>query len=101
MHTPFIGPSKNNPMGTSCIIPFALHVDQAEHNLDVIVTEQGLADVRGHSPRERAKVIIKCNWWGQWAEDTRTETCKMGVRVKIVKHCFPSFDVVFNNVLDL
>lgn len=32
-----------------------------EHDLDVIVTEQGLADVRGLSPRQRAKVIIdKC-----------------------------------------
>lgn len=37
------------------------HVDQTEHDLDVIVTEQGLADVRGLSPRERARVIIeKC-----------------------------------------
>jgi acetyl-CoA hydrolase len=30
-----------------------------EHDLDVIVTEQGLADVRGLSPRERAREIIK------------------------------------------
>jgi acetyl-CoA hydrolase len=37
------------------------HVDQTEHDLDVIVTEQGLADVRGLSPRERARLIInKC-----------------------------------------
>jgi acetyl-CoA hydrolase len=35
------------------------HVDQTEHDLDVVVTEQGLADVRGLSPRERAGVIIK------------------------------------------
>ena len=34
------------------------HVDQTEHDLDVVVTEQGLADVRGLSPRERARVII-------------------------------------------
>ena len=34
------------------------HIDQTEHDLDVIVTEQGLADVRGLSPRERARVII-------------------------------------------
>ena len=37
------------------------HVDQTEHDLDVIVTEQGLADLRGLSPRERARVVIeKC-----------------------------------------
>jgi acetyl-CoA hydrolase len=43
-------------------VPFATHVDQTELDLDVIVTEQGLADVRGLSPRERARVIInKCS----------------------------------------
>jgi len=32
-----------------------------EHDLDIIVTEQGLADLRGLSPRERAPLIIeKC-----------------------------------------
>ncbi|KAJ3731440.1 acyl-CoA carboxylate CoA-transferase [Lentinula guzmanii] len=61
MHTPSTRPSKNDPTGISCIVPFASHVDQTEHDLDVVVTEQGLADVRGLSPRERAKVIIeKC-----------------------------------------
>ena len=40
-------------------MPFATHIDQTEHDLDVVVTEQGLADVRGLSPRERARVIIK------------------------------------------
>ncbi|KAF5377983.1 hypothetical protein D9757_009827 [Collybiopsis confluens] len=61
MHTPSTRPSKNDPTGISCIVPFASHVDQTEHDLDIIVTEQGLADLRGLSPRERAKVIIeKC-----------------------------------------
>ena len=42
-------------------MPFATHVDQTEHDLDVVVTEQGLADLRGLSPRQRALVIIdKC-----------------------------------------
>ncbi|GAD94241.1 acetyl-coA hydrolase Ach1, putative [Paecilomyces variotii No. 5] len=59
MHTPSVRPSKTDPTGVSCIVPMATHVDQTEHDLDVIVTEQGLADVRGLSPRERARVIIK------------------------------------------
>jgi len=34
---------------------------QTEHDLDIVVTEQGLADVRGLSPKQRARVIIqKC-----------------------------------------
>ncbi|KAI5309724.1 acetyl-CoA hydrolase, partial [Ascosphaera atra] len=59
MHTPSARKSKTDPTGVSCIVPFASHVDQTEHDLDVVVTEQGLADVRGLSPRERARVIIK------------------------------------------
>ncbi len=61
MHTPSTRPSKADPHGVSCIVPMCTHVDQTEHDLDVIVTENGLADVRGLSPRERARVIIdKC-----------------------------------------
>ena len=40
MHTPSTRPSKTDPTGLSCIVPFATHVDQTEHDLDVIVTEQ-------------------------------------------------------------
>ncbi|KAK0477029.1 hypothetical protein IW261DRAFT_1488285 [Armillaria novae-zelandiae] len=61
MHTPSSRPTKTDPTGISCIVPFASHVDQTEHDLDVVVTEQGLADLRGLSPRERAPLIIeKC-----------------------------------------
>lgn len=61
MHTPSTRPSKTDPHGVSCIVPMCTHVDQTEHDLDIVVTEVGLADVRGLSPRERARVIIdKC-----------------------------------------
>ena len=61
MHTPSTRPSKSDPTGISCVVPFATHVDHTEHDLDVYVTEQGLADLRGLCPRERAQEIInKC-----------------------------------------
>lgn len=61
MHTPSARPSKSDPTGVSCIVPMAPHVDHTEHDLDVIVTEQGLADVRGMAPKERAiEIINKC-----------------------------------------
>lgn len=45
----------------SSVVPFVSHVDHAEHDVDVVVTEQGLADLRGLTPRERAELIIeKC-----------------------------------------
>ena len=43
----------------SCIVPMCAHVDHTEHDVHVIVTEQGLADLRWKSPRERAELIIE------------------------------------------
>lgn len=43
----------------SSIVPMCSHIDHTEHDVDIIVTEQGLADLRGLSPRQRAKVIIE------------------------------------------
>jgi succinyl-CoA:acetate CoA-transferase len=43
----------------SCIVPMASHVDHTEHDVQVVVTEQGLADLRGLSPRQRSKVLIE------------------------------------------
>lgn len=61
MHTPSTRPSKTDEHGLSTIVPMCTHVDQTEHDLDVVVTENGLADVRGMSPRERSREIIeKC-----------------------------------------
>lgn len=42
----------------SSIVPMVSHVDHTEHDVDIIVTEVGLADLRGLAPRERAQVII-------------------------------------------
>ncbi|MBA7582764.1 Succinyl-CoA:coenzyme A transferase [subsurface metagenome] len=40
------------------MVPTVSHVDHTEHDVHTIVTEQGLADLRGLSPRERAETII-------------------------------------------
>ena len=42
----------------SSVVPFASHIDHTGHDVDVLVTEQGLADLRGLAPRERARAII-------------------------------------------
>lgn len=61
MHTPSTRPSKTDPTGITCVVPMSPHVDHTEHDLDILVTEQGLADLRGLCPRERAREIInKC-----------------------------------------
>ncbi|WP_044747299.1 acetyl-CoA hydrolase/transferase family protein [Bacillus alveayuensis] len=43
----------------SSIVPFVSHVDHTEHDVDVIVTEQGYADLRGLAPRQRVELIIE------------------------------------------
>jgi succinyl-CoA:acetate CoA-transferase len=40
-------------------VPFVPHVNHTEHDIDLVVTKQGTADVRGMWPDERAEVIIK------------------------------------------
>ncbi|MCY6960659.1 acetyl-CoA hydrolase/transferase family protein [Clostridium brassicae] len=42
----------------SSIVPMVSHVDHTEHDVMVIITEQGIADLRGLSPKERALAII-------------------------------------------
>ncbi|MGQ3675495.1 acetyl-CoA hydrolase/transferase family protein [Xanthobacter sp. TB0139] len=42
----------------SSVVPMVSHVDHTEHDVDILVTEVGLADLRELAPRERAKVVI-------------------------------------------
>jgi len=49
--------AKNGTIST--IVPMCSHVDSTEHDVDVIVTEQGVADLRGKGPLHRAQLIIE------------------------------------------
>jgi succinyl-CoA:acetate CoA-transferase len=55
----FLSPSVAKHGAISCIVPMVSHVDHTEHDVDVVVTEQGLADLRGLAPRQRARQIIE------------------------------------------
>jgi succinyl-CoA:acetate CoA-transferase len=55
----FMAPSTAQKGSISTIVPMVSHVDHTEHDVSVVVTEQGLADLRGLSPTQRAKVIIE------------------------------------------
>jgi acetyl-CoA hydrolase len=54
----FMSPSTAKGGAISAIVPMVPHVDHTEHSTQVFVTEQGLADVRGLGPTERAERII-------------------------------------------
>lgn len=45
----------------SSVVPMVSHIDHTEHDVDIFCTEQGVADVRGLCPTDRARLIIeKC-----------------------------------------
>jgi len=54
----FVTPSTAKSGAISSIVPMVSHVDHTEHDVNVIVTEQGLADLRGLAPRRRARLLI-------------------------------------------
>ena len=54
----FVTPSTAKHGKISSIVPMVSHHDHTEHDVAVVITEQGVADLRGLSPRKRAKVII-------------------------------------------
>jgi acyl-CoA hydrolase len=54
----FICPSTTRQGKVSTIVPFVTHTDHSEHSVQVLVTEYGVADLRGKDPRPRAALII-------------------------------------------
>ncbi|MCO6454155.1 MAG: succinate CoA transferase [Pirellulaceae bacterium] len=54
----FMCPSSAKGGAVSTIVPMCTHVDHSEHSVKVLVTEHGLADLRGLAPRQRALAII-------------------------------------------
>ena len=56
--TVFFTTSEAKGGAISSVVPFCSHIDHTEHDVDVIVSERGVADLRGLSPKERALVII-------------------------------------------
>ena len=54
----FSCPSITKEGKISNIVPMVSHVDHTEHSVDILVTDQGIADMRGLDPVQRAEVII-------------------------------------------
>lgn len=57
----FTCPSTAKGGNISTIVPLVSHMDHSEHSVQIIITENGIADLRGKDPAERAKLIVeKC-----------------------------------------
>lgn len=55
----FLSPSVAKEGKISAFVPMVSHTDHSEHDVKVIISEYGVADLRGKSPRERAELIIE------------------------------------------
>ena len=55
----FSCPSTQKGGTVSSIVPMVTHVDHTEHDVRVVVTEWGVADLRGKGPEERARLLIE------------------------------------------
>ncbi|MDR1561965.1 MAG: succinate CoA transferase [Dysgonamonadaceae bacterium] len=54
----FTTPSIAKEGKISSIVPMVSHLDHSEHSVKILITEHGVADLRGKSPVQRAKEII-------------------------------------------
>ncbi len=54
----FTCPSVAKGGAISTIVPLVAHMDHSEHSVQVVVTEHGVADLRGKTPHERAELMI-------------------------------------------
>ncbi|MBK5720580.1 acetyl-CoA hydrolase/transferase family protein [Dysgonomonas sp. Marseille-P4677] len=55
----FVTPSVAKGGKISAFVPMVSHMDHSEHSVKIIISEYGIADLRGKSPRERAELIIE------------------------------------------
>ncbi|MDR3341059.1 MAG: succinate CoA transferase [Candidatus Symbiothrix sp.] len=54
----FTAPSTAKDGKISAIVPMVSHMDHSEHSVKILITEHGIADLRGKSPIQRAEEII-------------------------------------------
>jgi len=54
----FICPSTAKGGKISSIVPMCPHIDSSEHSVQIIITEKGIADLRGKAPSEKAQLLI-------------------------------------------
>ena len=55
----FMTPSTQKDGTISSIVPMVTHADHTEHDVRVVATEWGVADLRGKGPDERARLLIE------------------------------------------
>jgi acetyl-CoA hydrolase len=86
----FMTPSVRKDGKISSVVPMCPHIDHNEHAVHVVVTEQGLADLRGLDPRQRAMRIIENCAHPNYRDYLReyVESCHAGRIPHDLRRCF-------------
>jgi succinate CoA transferase len=86
----FTTPSTAKDGNISAFVPMVSHLDHSEHSVKAIVTEHGVADLRGTSPVQRARIIID-NCVDPTYRPLLNEYLRMGIKghtPQNLKNCF-------------
>ncbi|MDR3060718.1 MAG: acetyl-CoA hydrolase, partial [Dysgonamonadaceae bacterium] len=98
----FTTPSTAKGGKISAIVPMVSHLDHTEHSVKILITECGVADLRGLSPIQRAESIIENCVHPQYKQLLR-DYLKLGVKGHTPQHleaCF-AFHDAFNKTGDM
>ena len=98
----FTTPSVAKDGKISAIVPMVSHVDHTEHSVKILITEYGVADLRGLSPVQRAEVIIE-NCVHPEYKKLLSDYLKLGVKGHTPQHleaCFALHNA-FNKTGDM
>lgn len=96
----FVTSSAGKHNDISRIVPMVSHVDHSEHDVDVIVTENGLADLRNLAPRERARLVIENCAHPEYRDELRAyfkEACKSGGQTPHLLHKAFDWHIQYKN----
>jgi acetyl-CoA hydrolase/succinyl-CoA:acetate CoA-transferase len=91
----FMAPSVAKKGDISAFVPMVSHVDHTEHDTQVLVSEQGLADIRGLAPKKRAELIIEKCVHPSYKEQMR-DYYREALATAKTKHTPHQFDKVFD-----
>ena len=98
----FTTPSTAKDGKISAIVPMVSHVDHTEHSVKILITELGVADLRGLAPIQRAESIIE-NCVHPEYKKLLSDYLKQGVKGHTPQHlvsCF-AFHNAFNKTGDM
>jgi len=98
----FTTPSTAKDGKISAIVPMVSHVDHTEHSVKILITEFGVADLRGLAPVQRAEAIIE-NCVHPEYKKLLNDYLKLGVKGHTPQHleaCF-AFHNAFNKTGDM